>query len=240
MLFRSNATTWATLDASGNLGIGTAPSTGNTIYVGKSLTGAINVSGVASFGQVQSDVTSTAAMFKTNPSTQAAAFTLSSMFHFHANQSTIGAGSTVTNQYGFVSDSSLIGATNNYGFYSNIASGTGRYNFFANGTAANFFAGLTGVGTTAIGGYNGTFSVGGSGSQTSGFLEGIHSNMAIPSTVTVRHDAFLSTPYTVAASFTLANLTHYAAQSPGFGAGSTVTTQVGFRADSSLIGATNN
>jgi hypothetical protein len=41
----------------------------------------------------------------------------------------------------FVASPSLTGATNNYGFFGNIASGTGRYNFFAQGTAPNYFAG---------------------------------------------------------------------------------------------------
>ncbi len=59
------------------------------------------------------------------------------------------------NQYGFNVHSSLTTATNNYGFYSDIASGTGRWNFYANGTAANYFAGdmqldktVTATGTT--------------------------------------------------------------------------------------------
>jgi hypothetical protein len=58
----------------------------------------------------------------------------------------LGAGSTVTNQFGFSATSSLTGATNNYGFFSSIASGTGRFNFYANGPAANVFAGTTSIG----------------------------------------------------------------------------------------------
>jgi hypothetical protein len=55
----------------------------------------------------------------------------------------------VTNQYGFFADSGLTGATNNFGFRSEIASGTGRWNFYANGTASNYFAGTVAVGTTS-------------------------------------------------------------------------------------------
>jgi hypothetical protein len=47
----------------------------------------------------------------------------------------------VTNQYGFEVDGTLTGATNNYAFYSNVPSGTGRWNFYAAGTAANYFGG---------------------------------------------------------------------------------------------------
>lgn len=48
-----------------------------------------------------------------------------------------------TNAYGFSVPSGYTGATNNYGFYSNIPSGAGRWNFYAAGTAANYFAGET-------------------------------------------------------------------------------------------------
>jgi len=82
-------------------------------------------------------------------STQAAAFTLGNLTHYKASQSTVGAGSAITSQYGFFADAALTGATNNFGFYSNIASGTGRFNFYANGTAANYFAGNVGIGTAS-------------------------------------------------------------------------------------------
>ena len=60
-----------------------------------------------------------------------------------------GAGSTVTNQFGYRVNSNLTGATNNFGFYGNIPDGTGRWNFYANGTAPNYFAGRVGVGVTS-------------------------------------------------------------------------------------------
>ena len=73
-------------------------------------------------------------------------YTISSLYGYSAAQSTFSADSTVTNQYGFLAASSLTGATNNYGFYGAIASGTGRYNFYAAGTADNYFAGNVGIG----------------------------------------------------------------------------------------------
>jgi hypothetical protein len=90
---------------------------------------------------VPSGTTAGAQGFNTVISTQAAAFTLPALSHYSASQGTIGASSTVTNQYGYIAQATLTGATNNYGFYSNIASGTGRFNFYAAGTAANYFAG---------------------------------------------------------------------------------------------------
>jgi hypothetical protein len=65
--------------------------------------------------------------------------TISSITNFQASRST--AGATITNLYGFSASSILTSATNNYGFYSDLASATGRHNFYANGTAPNYFAG---------------------------------------------------------------------------------------------------
>jgi hypothetical protein len=73
--------------------------------------------------------------------TQAQPFNLANLIHYRAGQGGIGAGSSVTNQYAYYADAALIGATNNYGFFSAIPSGTGRWNFYANGTAPNYFGG---------------------------------------------------------------------------------------------------
>jgi hypothetical protein len=116
--------------------LGTLPVDGNTSI--SFYTNATIPSGAASEGQG----------FRTNLSTAAASFTLGNLRHFQATQATIGAGSTVTNQFGFIADNTLTGATNNFGFYSDIASGSNRWNFYANGTANNYFAGEVYCGTT--------------------------------------------------------------------------------------------
>jgi hypothetical protein len=58
--------------------------------------------------------------------------------------------------------------------------------------------------------------------------------------VTTAGQQFRSVLRTQAAAFTLADAAHYAATQATLGAGSAVTTQVGFLADSTIIGATNN
>jgi hypothetical protein len=121
--------------------LGTLPSSGAFTY------------GISAAGTIPSTTTSGYVGFDSAATTQATAFTLTNYSHFQAF-SNLGAGSTVTNQFGFSATSSLTGATNNYGFYSNIASGTGRWNFYASGTAANVF-----VGTTSIGGIVGSESL---------------------------------------------------------------------------------
>ena len=107
--------------------------------------GATTSFGIRQSGVVQSDVTTKAYGILNELSTQAATFTLPSYSYYGAIQGTIGAGSTVTNQFGMYIGN-LTGATNNYGIYSNIASGTGRWNFYAAGTADNYFAGKVGIG----------------------------------------------------------------------------------------------
>lgn len=135
----------------GAVGIGTAASAGETLRIQKNITGATVGLGVNNIASIQSDVTASARVYNSYVATAAASFTLSQIIHYRTEQGTFGAGSTVTNQYGYLADASLTGATNNYGFFSNIASGTGRYNFYATGTAANYFNGdLTIYGGTAI------------------------------------------------------------------------------------------
>ena len=131
------------IDSAGQVGIGATPVTGYSLTVSKNVTGAVNAGNIVVGGTFQSDVTTNGKGVATFISTQASAFTLTNLIHFEAQQGTIGSTSAVTNQYGFYAFSSLTGATNNYGFYSNIASGTGRWNFYANGTAENFFGGVT-------------------------------------------------------------------------------------------------
>jgi len=150
----SSSTERMRIDSAGNVGIGAASVAGYSVRSAKNVTGAVTTYGIAQQGTVQSDNTTAHNAFLSNPSTQATAFTLTGLRHFYAAPGTFGVGSAVTNQFGFHAESSLNGATNNYGFYGNIASGTGRFNFYAAGTAANVF-----VGTTSIGGAVGSESL---------------------------------------------------------------------------------
>ena len=136
----------------GALGVGALPAASTVTLVGSNpATGATTVNNILLNSDIQSDVTSTYNSYNSNPTTAATAFTLTNLRHFSAQQRTLGAGSTVTNQVGFYALSTLTGATNNYGFQSAIASGTGRFNFYASGTANNYFAGSVGIGTTTPG-----------------------------------------------------------------------------------------
>lgn len=141
------------IDSAGNVGIGGAAQAFSRLELAGTFpsSSAITIAAHAS-GVIPSGTTNVARMFSTTPSTQAAAFTCSNLQHYYAEQGTIGAGSAVTNQYGFLATATLTGATNNYGFFGNLAASTGRWNFYAAGTAANYFAGDVQLGKTVTAG----------------------------------------------------------------------------------------
>jgi hypothetical protein len=115
------------INNAGGVSIGTSSaSAGTTLSVSKDITGATTSFGTLTNGAIQSNVTVEARLFATSASTAAAAFTLGGLSHFYAAQATIGAGSTITSQYGYAVDAGITAATNNYGFYSNISTGTTR------------------------------------------------------------------------------------------------------------------
>jgi hypothetical protein len=140
----------STLSNTGRITTGTGVGAGSSatqITIGGTLVSASNVTrAVSNIGTAPSTSTTEFSSFLSSPSTTAAAYTITNMQHFIASFSTLGATSAITNQFGFFANTSLTGATNNYGFYGNIASGTNRFNFYANGTAANVFAGTTSLG----------------------------------------------------------------------------------------------
>jgi hypothetical protein len=134
------------IGSNGNVGIGATGISNTSLRISSTTTGSTTSYGVYADGQIQSDVTTSGRSFGTLTNVASGAFTVGEVTGFYVGQGTLGA--TVTNQFGFQAASTLTGATNNYGFYSNIASGTGRWNFYANGTANNYFAGNILAGNT--------------------------------------------------------------------------------------------
>lgn len=126
------------IDSTGRVGVGTINTTA-ALTVQKQVTGGAGAFGQLTNGQVQSDVT--AAYLNAVFSNVHASAAVSTLTCYRASQGTISG--TIASQYGFFADSSLLGGTNNYGFYSNIASGAGRWNFYTGGNAQNYFAGDT-------------------------------------------------------------------------------------------------
>lgn len=147
-----------TVTMSGKLGIGSSSLANLRMRLVGDITGGTTAYGLfAGNLVVKSDVTGRASVFASSPTTEAASFTVATLSHFYAVPGAFGAGSTVTNQMGFEAPTNLTGATNNYGFYGNIPDAAGRWNFYAAGTAPNWFTGVTNVGLlTNVPAFSGT------------------------------------------------------------------------------------
>ena len=219
---------------SDSVGIGTSVIAGRRVSNRLSLTGATTAIAYEYEGNILSDVTSDARGFSSYIATSGT-FTLPILRHFFAAApSTFSA--TITNQYGFWADAGLIGATNNFGFYGNIASGSNRWNLYMNGTANNYMAGSLGIGSTSLATQNLRLNKQITGATAYYNFRNDSQIQADVTSFAVYNYTFSST----AASTTINFVTLYEAGQGTFGAGSTITNQVGFYVQSSLIGATNN
>jgi hypothetical protein len=88
-------------------------------------------------GTFPSTTTGAARVFRSFVGTEAASFTIPTLYHFEAADAIKGAGSAITTEVGY---------------YGGISAGSGKWNFFAEGTARNLFVGGVEVaaGTTTM------------------------------------------------------------------------------------------
>lgn len=127
-------------------GVGTAFLTGDGLAAshlevsGTLVAVGANSTGVTVIGTIPSVVANVFSGVQVAVDTEAAAFAITTLVDFRASDAVAGAGSSIVAQYGFVADDLTVGATN-YGFYGGVLAGSGKWNFFAGGTAANYFAG---------------------------------------------------------------------------------------------------
>jgi hypothetical protein len=229
---------------------GTLSATGS----GGTVTAVTGSGNIASSGGTTPNITFTGTLPIANGGTGLSSFTANGIV-YASSSSALATGAALTydgssvingsagsgvNSYGFNVSSSLIGATNNYGFYGNIASSTGRWNLYMNGTAGNYIAGALGIGTTSLtarrlvvaGSMTG--ATGAYGALVSLTIQPDVTGSAIVTASQAATAANGGTPYTIA------TLTCFNAAQVAFNADSTVTSQYGFSAAASIIGATNN
>jgi hypothetical protein len=136
-----------TVQINGYMGVGGSPvqQYGITIGTTNVITGSTTAASIRAVGTLGSSVTVNGSAINANVRTDAAAFTMALGATFYAQDATKGAGSTITNLHGlYISDQTQ--GTNNYGITSLVSSGTNKFNIYASGTAANYFAGNTGLG----------------------------------------------------------------------------------------------
>lgn len=130
------------------IGIGGSPTASQILRIEANISGSTTTNSVFLNGVIQNDVTSSAYMFRSSPSTLASAFTLADLSHFIVVQGTIGATSAITEQNGYRIFTNFTGGATNYGFRGQIPSGAGRWNLYMDGTASNHIQGTTLFGTT--------------------------------------------------------------------------------------------
>ena len=130
------------------VGINTTVGSGQRFSVGGYGTGAASYKNIISAVQIFNDVTE-AMMYYSQASIISAPFTLNHLYHYVATEGSLSGSATVTNQYGFYVTDSLYSAVNNYAFHGNVIAGTGRWNIYMAGTAANYMNGSLSIGTTA-------------------------------------------------------------------------------------------
>jgi hypothetical protein len=137
-----------TVTVNGYMGVGGAGTSGRGIQIVNTALVGTAQEGIRSQITGTSGATSDIRSFISVPATAAASFTVTEMAGFFAANATLGAGSTITNQHGvYIADQSR--GTNNYGITSAVSSGTNKWNIYASGTAANYFAGNVGIGTSS-------------------------------------------------------------------------------------------
>ena len=126
------------IDSAGRVGIGASPGTTTLLSVaGTPISASANLNITRAFPTISSSITGSVIIYDSVPTTQAAAFTVTELNHFRAIPTTIGAGSAITTEVGY---------------RSTINSGSGKYGIYFDGTAPNYFAGRTGIGTTLTSG----------------------------------------------------------------------------------------
>lgn len=136
------AATRLNINSVGGFGFGIAAAADTSFYFGKDIDGATTAYGARFTQTINSAVVTTTGIGCISQNGTSGATT--TVHQVRAEQGTFAG--AVTNQMGFIAGSSLTGATNNYGFYANIAAAANRWNFYAAGTAQNYFAGVTGIG----------------------------------------------------------------------------------------------
>jgi hypothetical protein len=128
-----------TVTVNGYMAIGGSPNSSIAAYIRSSGLQQTTQTAIQSGITANSTATTLYGLLVAN-STEAASFTVGSVYGIRSNNVSLGAGSSATNQYGlYIAD--LTSATNNYGITSLVSSGTNKWNIYASGTAANYFAG---------------------------------------------------------------------------------------------------
>lgn len=137
----------------GRIGIGTNFNTAYLAFIGGGSAHpdtATTIYGLVSDYTGPATATAAASGFTSTMRSTASAYTVGTFLHFDANLTSKGAGSTITSVFGFRANSSIATGTNNYGFYSNIASAATTWQIYMAGTAGNYIASDLRIATASL------------------------------------------------------------------------------------------
>jgi hypothetical protein len=189
-----------TVTVNGYMGVGGAASASRGVYVQSTALTGTTQSGVVSALTGSSAATSNIDAFRASPASAAASFTVTNMSGLRITDATKGAGSTISSQYGILIDDQTQG-TSNFGVASQVTSGANKWNIYASGTAANYFAGQAqfangAVGTPSISNINDTNTgIFFPAADTVAFVEGGTEVMRINSAGITQFNSNLVMPY---------------------------------------------
>ena len=141
-----------TVTVNGYIGVGGAAASNTGIFERHAALTGVSQYGVGAYPVSTSSATTKIVGFGSGQTTAAAAFTVTNSIGFEVANIVKGAGSTITNLHGVYIDDQTQG-TNNFGITSLVSSGANKWNIYASGTAANYFAGnvLVATATAATG-----------------------------------------------------------------------------------------
>ena len=136
-----------TVTVNGYMGVGGAAGASTAITVAPTaLTGTLQY-GVSAQPTGTSAATNSIIAFDAYAQVANSVFTVSNVYGLSIRSGSKGASATATNWHGIqIADQTQ--GTNNYGITSLVSSGANKWNIYASGTAANYFAGNVGIGAT--------------------------------------------------------------------------------------------
>jgi len=228
----------------------------------------INATGAGSFGSVRGinafptvsgtntgDINTIQGVLSANTVVAGATGTISNIVGVNVIGTNSSTTNTVTNQWGVsVSPTQAAGTLTNYAGVAVAAKPTaatnssllligttviptGDFAIYNASTSSNYIEGNTGFGIAPT---TSTIVLASKNITGAHYAQAFRTGSVVQSDVTNEARGFISLLGTAATSFNLSNLRHFYAGQGTFGAGSAVTNQYGFHADSNLIGATNN
>lgn len=192
---------------------------------------------------IPSTATGTSTYYRASPATQVASYTANTVIGFWSSPPTVNAGSSISSLYGFRADNQgAAGITTSYAFYAVAQSGsTNPWSFYSAG-GGNFFTGPLSI-------YNNSgatntdvllrIGAGGAHPSASTSIFGSTTDLGVPATGTTAIGYFARWR-TVASAFTASVLEGFRAETFILGAGSSVTTLVGFRVNTQSITTSNS